>query len=222
MDIINYVPAARPQPRRVSQRSRLRRYFTKEVALAVVLIGLPCLGWYFPQARVARHRQEVNLQAQRAAHETHRRLQAIADERKGTLTGFGFRWFPTNDVTGAAVPRPGAGKPMIIVFGGQSDQMLSAPAWKHLLDQHPKAVLLAVMQGKTETVQRSATKVKRDKRMFLIADPNHLLHNMFNATQRVFVFAGSGKAHWHHDPIGWEPSTEIIQAIDSTLKKAGA
>lgn len=223
MDIINTVPAARRQPARSSLRSVVSRYFTKEVRLAVVLIGFPCLGWYVASARVARHHYTVNQQARREARESRKRLQAIQDEKKKTLTGYGFRWFPTHDVTGATIPHPGTGKPTLVVFGANSEPMLSAPAWKQILDQHPKAVMLAVMQGKAERVRSSAGKIKQHERVFLIADPNHLLHGMFNATHRAFVISGSGKVLWHDEPVGgWKPSKEVVEAIDSRLRKAGA
>ena len=101
--------------------------------------------------------------------------------------------------------------------------MVSVNGWKELITQRPRTQFIAVVSAPVDALRNDASKVKQRSRMFLVADPKHLLHGMFNATQRAFVIGKDGKVAWNYDLTldGWRPKPETLATIATQLKQLG-
>jgi len=204
-----------------SARAAVR--FVREHFVLLAVLALPLVILTISSARAGRHRDEWNQQARKETHQAHKKLQALRDHKLGVATGQGFRRFPMQDVTGAQLPRPGAGQVTLVVFGGRSLPMVSVNGWKELITQRPRTQFIAVVSAPVDALRNDASKVKQRSRMFLVADPQHLLHNMFNATQRAFVVARNGQVAGSIDlrPDGWRPKPDTLATINHQLKQLG-
>ncbi len=196
----------------------LRRHF-----VVLACLALPLAIITISSARAGRRRDQWNQQARKQAHEAHKKLQALRDQKLGVDTGQGFRWFPSHDLTGAALPRPGTGPITLVVFGGRSLPMVAASGWKDLMNQRTRSQFIAVVSAPTDALRADAPKVKQRSRMYFVADPKHLLHGMFNATQRAFVVGKDGKIVWNYDlnQDGWRPKPKTLATIAQQLKQLG-
>jgi len=204
-----------------SARATVR--LVREHFVVLACLALPLVMLTISSARAGRQQTAWNQQARKEAHQAHKKLQALHDQKLGVATGQGFRWFPMQDVTGATLPRPGAGQVTLVVFGGRSLPMVAASGWKELITQRPRTQFIAVVSAPADELRNDASKVKQRSRMFLVADPKYLLHSMFNAGHRAFVVDQRGLVHWNANLSrdGWQPKAETFNDISTQLKQLG-
>jgi len=200
----------------VIQQANMNRLFRSSFIVGFSLL-MPVVALSWTKRTQELRRRSIHEDGKRSVKEYEHQVFRMSSESFRSGRNF-QRWLPATDVTGAVVPRPGQGVPMLVVFDKFAIDYAAAEGWFGIQNRNSNIVTCIITMKKKSDLAVTAAKLKTN-RVHFISDYEADLHLMFSATRgRVFLLNARGVVVL--DRAITEPTRpEILAEVEKGLRR---